>query len=53
MKNTTGSAQSSATSGKKSLDQHLLTGARGTVDDVRVQSGYPVWNLIAAWMSAG
>jgi len=25
----------------------------GTVDDVRVQSGYPLWNLVDAWMGAG
>ncbi|HKS69575.1 MAG TPA: hypothetical protein VJQ45_04110 [Ktedonobacterales bacterium] len=53
MKNSTDPAQQAATPGKKPLNQHLLSGARGTVDDVRVQSGYPIWNLIAAWMSAG
>ena len=38
---------------KKPLDPHLFSGPNGTADDVRVQSGYPVWNLIEAWMTAG
>jgi len=37
--------------GKKPLDPHLLISDRGTVDDVRVQSGYPIWNLIGDWMA--
>lgn len=37
---------------KKTLDARLMSGPAGTVDDVRVQSGYPIWNLIAAWMSS-
>lgn len=40
-------------SGKQALDPHLFASARGTVDDVRVASGYPVWNLVAAWILAG
>jgi uncharacterized protein (DUF433 family) len=39
-------------SGKKPLDPHLFSGPMGTADDVRVQSGYPVWNLIELWMVA-
>jgi uncharacterized protein (DUF433 family) len=38
--------------GKKPLDPHLFSGAKGTVDDVRVQTGYPIWNLVDAWMGA-
>lgn len=38
---------------QKPLDPHLFAGAKGTVDDVRVQTGYPVWNLIAQWMAGG
>ena len=38
---------------KKPLDPHLFNGAKGTVDDVRVQSGYPLWNLIGAWIGTG
>ncbi|HEX6796547.1 MAG TPA: hypothetical protein VF116_02400 [Ktedonobacterales bacterium] len=53
MKNSTDPTQQAATPGKKPLNKHLFAGERGTVDDVRVQSGYPIWNLIAAWMSAG
>lgn len=37
--------------GKKILDPHLLISDKGTVDDVRVQSGYPVWNLIGDWIA--
>lgn len=37
--------------GKKPLDPHLLISDRGTVDDVRVKSGYPIWNLIGDWMA--
>ncbi len=39
--------------GKKPLDPHLFVGSKGTVDDVRVQTGYPIWNLIDQWMGAG
>lgn len=53
VKNSTDPTQQAATPGKKPLNKHLFAGERGTVDDVRVQSGYPIWNLIAAWMSAG
>lgn len=35
---------------KKPLDPHLVSGPEGTVDDVRVQTGYPLWNLIELWM---
>jgi len=38
--------------GKKPLDPHLFSGPMGTADDVRVQTGYPVWNLIELWMVA-
>ena len=38
--------------GKRALDPHLFSGAKGTVDDVRVQSGYPVWNLVDAWIAS-
>lgn len=38
--------------GKRPLDPHLFSGPEGTADDVRVQTGYPVWNLIALWMAA-
>lgn len=44
---------STPTPGKKPLDPHLLMGAKRTVDDVRVQSGYPLWNVIDAWISSG
>lgn len=50
-------AQNEATNntapGKKPLDPHLFSGSKGTVDDVRVQSGYPVWNLVDAWIATG
>jgi uncharacterized protein (DUF433 family) len=38
---------------KKPLDPHLFSGSKGTVDDVRVQSGFPVWNLVDAWIANG
>lgn len=38
--------------GKKALDPSLTAGSRGTVDDVRVRTGYPVWNLIGTWIAA-
>jgi uncharacterized protein (DUF433 family) len=38
---------------KKPLDPHPFVGSKGTVDDVRVQTGYPIWNLIDQWMGAG
>ncbi len=41
-----------AARGKKPLDPHLFSGPMGTADDVRVQTGYPVWNLIEAWRAA-
>lgn len=53
MTNTTDATHRTATPGKKSLNEHLIAGERGTVDDVRVQSGYPIWNLIGTWMSTG
>ena len=37
--------------GKKPLDPRLLISDRGTVHDVRVRSGYPIWNLIGDWMA--
>ena len=37
---------------KKPLDPHLFSGAKGTADDVHVQTGYPVWVLIAQWQAA-
>lgn len=36
---------------KKALDPHLLVSESGTADDVRVRSGYPVWNLVDLWMA--
>jgi hypothetical protein len=41
-----------AAPGKKPLDPHLFSGPEGSADDVRVQSGYPIWNLIGAWMAS-
>jgi uncharacterized protein (DUF433 family) len=38
---------------KKPLDPHLFSGPQGTADDVRVQTGYPVWNLIELWRTSG
>lgn len=52
MSNTTNAA-TSATPGKKPLNPHLLISQKGTVDDVRVQSGYPIWNLIGTWIATG
>ena len=37
---------------KKALDPHLLISDDKWADDVRVESGYPVWNLIGLWMAA-
>ena len=39
--------------GKKPLDPHLFSGPQGTADDVRVQTGYPVWNLAELWRATG
>ena len=47
------SPASGTTPGKKPLGPHLFSGAKGTVDDVRVQSGYPLWNLMDAWIATG
>ena len=33
------------------LDPHLLPGPNNTASDMQVQSGYPIWNLIADWMT--
>jgi uncharacterized protein (DUF433 family) len=44
---------SNVTPQKRPLDPHLFSGPSGTADDVRVQSGYPVWNLIELWLIAG
>lgn len=38
---------------KKPLDPHLFANDDAGVDDVLVQTGYPVWNLIGAWIAAG
>jgi hypothetical protein len=38
--------------GKKPLDPNLFVGSKGTVDDVRVQTGYPIWNLVDIWMGS-
>ena len=35
-----------------SINPHLLPGAKGTISDMHVQSGYPVWNLAASWIAA-
>jgi len=53
MADTTNNNAIHTTPGKKPLDPHLFSGSKGTVDDVRVQTGYPIWNLIAAWISSG
>ena len=53
MTDTTNNNTTYTAPGKKPLDPHLFVGSKGTVDDVRVQTGYPVWNLIAAWISSG
>lgn len=42
----------SSAPGKRPLDPHLFSGPEGTADDVRVQAGYPVWNLIELWITA-
>jgi hypothetical protein len=47
------SAASERARKKKALDPHLLVSDRGTMDDVRVQSCYPVWNLVGDWMTRG
>lgn len=44
---------SGTTPDKKPLDPHLVCGPEGTVDDVRVQTGYPLWNLMDAWIATG
>jgi hypothetical protein len=31
---------------------YLLSGAERTPSDMRVTSGYPIWNLAAAWIAA-
>lgn len=46
-------ADNTAEPTKRQLDPHLLISDRGTVDDVRVQSGYPIWNLVSDWMARG
>jgi uncharacterized protein (DUF433 family) len=38
---------------KKPLDPHLFAQEHDGVDDVRVQTGYPIWNLIGAWIACG
>lgn len=53
MTDTISNAAHDAAQGKKPLDPHLFVGSRGTVDDVRVQTGYPVWNLISQWIGSG
>jgi hypothetical protein len=53
MSNTTQTTAHHATPGKKHLDPHLYSGSKGTVDDVHVQSGYPLWNLVDAWIATG
>ena len=53
MTDTTDNNTTHTAPGKKPLDPHLFVGSKGTVDDVRVQTGYPIWNLIAAWISSG
>ncbi|HEX6123445.1 MAG TPA: hypothetical protein VFY89_09800 [Ktedonobacterales bacterium] len=50
MSNTSQASMSEPARRKKPLDPHLLISDRGTVDDVRVQSGYPIWNLVGDWM---
>jgi hypothetical protein len=53
VKDPAGDLEQGTSPGKRPLDPHLLSGARGTVDDVRVQSGYPLWNLVDAWIATG
>lgn len=53
MSDTAAKATSNMSPRKKPLDPHLFSGAKGTADDVRLQSGYPVWNLIGLWQSSG
>jgi len=33
-------------------NHYLLPGAKGTISDMHVQSGYPIWNLAASWITA-
>ena len=42
-----------AGSKKHPLDSHLVSGPKGTADDVRVQTGDPIWNLIDLWVAGG
>jgi len=42
---------SAAIPAKRPLSPHLFSGPTGTVGDVRVQSGYPIWSLVADWMA--
>lgn len=37
---------------KKPLDPHLFANEQDSVDAVLVQTGYPIWNLIGAWIAA-
>ena len=40
-----------ATDKKTPLDPQLFSGPKGTAGDVHVQTGYPIWNLIAQWQA--
>ncbi len=53
MSDTIQNTANDAAPGKKPLDPHLFSGSKGTVDDVRVQTGYPVWNLVGMWIASG
>jgi len=35
----------------KPLNPFLLLGPENTASDMHVQSGYPIWNLVANWMA--
>lgn len=53
MSNGTQPGANGSAPGKKPLDPRLFSGPKGKADDVRVQSGYPLWNLIDAWTATG
>jgi hypothetical protein len=52
MTDTTNNNTTPTTPGKKSLDPRLIVGSKGTVDEVRMPTGYPVWNLVDVWMGS-
>jgi hypothetical protein len=34
------------------VNTHLISGPKHEPSDMRVKSGYPIWNLAAAWIAA-